>query len=181
MQKAKDKISISEITLLKCLNYEINVSLPNDFIIVYAGFLYPDNEDDIMNYAQRIANDSFYTYAPLLYKNYVVALASIVIAAKFLALPAFTDKSFRHLENMKNFHIQPITEEDYNRRILGQENISFHKDLIDNKSKESFEKLEWWKKVHPFLEKEDLMQCVNYICEFYEDCKKIAIKQESKP
>lgn len=173
-QRIKDKISLAEITLLKCMNFDININLPNDFIYVYSSILYPDNEEDIIQYSIRIANDSFYTYVNLIYKNYVVAIACIIVAAKFLSLPTLLDSNFRHLENMKKFSDPiPNSEDEFNKRLLEYENRSFHISLINQKENSStyFDVLEWNKKIHPYLEQTELMECVKMIVEYYQDCK----------
>lgn len=175
MQKIKDKISQAELTLLKSLNFEIYVHLPKDYIIVYSAILYPDNEEDILEFALRISCDSFFTYINLIYKNYVVAVACVIVAAMFLSLPTIMDKNFKGLENMKVFADPPATEEEFNRRLLCFENRSLCKELRTN-SETYFDILEWNKKVHPYLEIEDLLDCLNMIYEFYDDLKKYSMK-----
>jgi hypothetical protein len=66
---------MAEVTLLKCLNFNINISIPHEFIYVYAAILYPDNEEDIVQFSIKISNDSFHTYSNLLYKSYVIAVS----------------------------------------------------------------------------------------------------------
>jgi hypothetical protein len=166
------------------------VNLPNDFIYVYTAILYPDNEEDVLQYALRISYDSFYTYSNLLYKNYVVAIACVILAAKFLALPTVIDKKFKYLENMKAFSNPPAEEEEFNKRLLNFENKSFH--LVDIEMETDgtntnlkneysyFDILEWNKKVHPNLELDDLSSCINMIIEYYEDCKKIDKVEKSE-
>ena len=78
------------MTLLKTLNFQTNISLPYEFIYVYSALLYPENETEVIKFGLRIANDSFYTYANLLNKHYVVALACIIVSAKFLPVPQAT-------------------------------------------------------------------------------------------
>jgi hypothetical protein len=98
-----------------------------------------------------------------------------------LALPTPMDKNFKNLENMKMFSIPPATEEEFNKRLLNYENKSFH---LDDKSfmagngvqnineNTYFDILEWNKKIHPYVEMEDLIDCMNLIVEYYEDAMK---------
>lgn len=163
--------------------------MPIDFICVYTVILYPENEDEISQYALRIFYDSFFTYANLLYKNYIVAVASVMLAAKFLALPTPMDKNFRNLENMKMFSIPPATEEEFNKRLLNYENKSFHLydqnftagNGIPNTNENSyFQILDWNKKIHPNLEAEDLIDCMKLIMEYYEDSMKSDKAEKNK-
>ncbi len=165
------------MALLKSLNFQITFNLPYDFIFVYSALLYPENENDMMKYAYRIANDSFYTYANLLYKKYVVALSCIVISAKFMAIPSVFDKNFKHIEKMKAYSNPPCTEEEFNKKLLDFENKSFNcPEFQDNSGGSYFDILEFHKKLHPYLELNDLYDCVDMILEFYEDMKNMAIK-----
>jgi hypothetical protein len=155
----------------------MNINLANEFIYVYSAILYPDNEEDIVQFALKVSNDSFFTYANLLYKNYIVAIASVVIAARFLCLPTPLDKDFRYLPNMRRFSDPIGTEEEFNKKLLNYENKSFHlrNDLLQSGDVNMelfsyFETLEVHKKIHPNLEIEDLGDCVKMILEYYEDC-----------
>lgn len=109
---------------MKCLNYDINVELPNEFIYVYSAILYPNNEDDVIQYSLKVSSDSFFTYANHLYKNYIVALASILIAAKFLHLPAYISDDFPYLKNMLEIHCKNESEESFNKCLLNFANKS---------------------------------------------------------
>lgn len=164
------------MTVLKTLNFQISFTLPYDFIYVYSALLYPENEFDISNYAFRIANDSFYTYANLLFKNYVVALSCIILAAKFLAIPGVLDKNFKNIDKMKAFSIPPSTEEEFNKKLLAFENKSFNFSEINENTESYFDILEFHKKLHPYLELNDLYDCIDLIVEFYDDMKNLAIK-----
>lgn len=164
------------MNLLKTLNFQISFNLPYDYIYVYSALLYPDNENDILKYAFRIANDSFYTYANLIYKNYVVALGCIVLAAKFLAIPGVLDKNFKHIDNMKAFSIPPSTEEEFNKKLLNFENKTLNISNVQDNTESYFDILEFHKKLHPYLELNDLYDCIDMLVEFYEDMKNLAMK-----
>jgi len=108
----------------------------------------------------------------------VVAVACIIIAAKFLALPTPFDKNFRNTENMKMFSMPPATEEEFNKRLLNYENKSFHLDntvffglsgSMTTNENSYFDILEWNKKIHPYMEIDDLTDCIRVILEYYED------------
>jgi hypothetical protein len=173
----KDKIFIAEMAVLKTMNFQISFNLPYEFIFIYSAILYPENENDMLKYAFRIANDSFFTYANLLYKNYVVALSSIIISAKFLGIPCVFDKNFKNIDKMKAFSNPPCNEEEFNKKVLNFENKTFNlPDIQDSNNGSYFDILEFHKKLHPYLELNDLYECVDLILEFYEDMKNYAIK-----
>ena len=79
VHKIKEQIGKYEIILLKELNFNVPEEFPFDYIYVYSDLLYPDNEQEIIYLAIKIGNDSYFTYANNIYKNYVVALACLVI------------------------------------------------------------------------------------------------------
>ena len=150
---------------MKCLNFNINVNLPNEFIYVYSAILYPDNEEDVFQYSLKVASDSFFTYANLLFRNYTVAIASILIAAKFLNLPSFLTPDFLHLEKLMRFHSYYQDEQTYYRNLLNFENKSvnasdFQSESESNSLLKIFNGLPEYKKVDPFLLWEELEECV---------------------
>jgi hypothetical protein len=157
----------------------MNMNLPNEFIYVYSAILYPENEEDVVQFAIKVSCDSFFTFVNLLYKNYIVAIASVIVSAKFLNLPTPLDQDFRYLPNMRRFCNPAISEEEFNKKLLNFENKSFHlrNDLVENgetqnaqnESESYFNSLETQKKIHPFLNIEDLRDCVCLILEYYED------------
>ena len=175
VQKIKEEIGKYEIFLLKELNFNIPEEFPFDFIYVYADLLYPDNEQEIMNLGIKIANDSYFTLANNIYKNYVVALASLLISARFLECPNILEGNNKYLNNMKKIHKKNITESEFNIALSQYNNQYYLKNEKDendiNKKEEEqyFEKLNIYQKLHPFLKKEDLFDCMNLIIEFYDD------------
>ena len=113
------------------------------------------------------------------YKNYVVALGSLVIAAKFLEIPNILEKN-KYINNMKRLHKKNITESEFNKALSqynNQYNLKKEKeDAIDKKEEEQyFESLNIYQKLHPCLKEEDLFDCMKLIIEFYDD-----INQKSK-
>lgn len=162
------------MTLLKTLDFHINVALPNEFIFVYSALLYPENESDIIKFSLRIVYDSFYTYANLIYKNYVIALSCIIIAAKFLNIPSIFDKNFKYIENMRSLFNPPSTEEEFNKKLLNFENKTINFSSMQENSSSYFDILEFHKKLHPNLELKDLYECIEMIIEFYEEMKQFA-------
>jgi hypothetical protein len=152
IQKIKDNICASETRVLKSLNFDLYVNLPNYFIGVYAAILYPDN-DDVYSYAMKISYESFYTYANLIFKPYCVAISCIILSAKTLNLPSVMDSNFAHINNMKVFFFPPSSEDEFNRKLLSFENKSLE---TNETGKSYFDIYEWNKKLHPFLEIKDL-------------------------
>ena len=174
--KIKEHIGKYEIFLLKELNYNVPQEFPFDLIYVYSELLYPDNDQEIANFAIKIANDSYFTYANNIYKNYVVALACLVVAARFLDIPTILEDNFKHIINMKNIHKKNISVEEFNKALSQYENNQFffkvknnikEEDLIDDEN--YFGKLTLSQKLYPTLKMEDLLDCVKIIIEFYED------------
>ena len=175
IQKIKEEIGKYEIFLLKELNFNIPEEFPFDFIYVYADLLYPDNEQEIINLGIKIVNDSYFTLANNIYKNYVVALACLLISARFLECPNILEGNNKYLNNMKKIHKKNITESEFNIALSQYNNQYYLKNEKDendiNKKEEEqyFEKLNIYQKLHPFLKKEDLFDCMNLIIEFYDD------------
>ena len=175
VHKIKEQIGKYEIILLKELNFNVPEEFPFDYIYVYSDLLYPDNEQEIIYLAIKIGNDSYFTYANNIYKNYVVALACLVISARFLDLPSILEKNFKNIINMKKIYKKNITEVEFNK-ILSQYNSqsylkSNEKEEGENKNddKNFFENLSLCQKLHPNLKMDDLLDCINLIIEFYED------------
>ena len=175
IQKIKEEIGKYEIFLLKELNFNIPEEFPFDFIYVYADLLYPDNEQEIINLGIKIVNDSYFTLANNIYKNYAVALACLLISARFLECPNILEGNNKYLNNMKKIHKKNITESEFNIALSQYNNQYYLKNEKDendiNKKEEEqyFEKLNIYQKLHPFLKKEDLFDCMNLIIEFYDD------------
>ena len=177
IQKSKDKISSYEITLLRTLNFEIKIELPFNFIYVYSTILYPENEMDLIHVSERIANDSFFTFANNVYKSYIVAIASIIIGAKYLEIPTIFDKEFKHIDNMRKVNVKGITEEEFEKRLLAWENKpveAIDGDVVmegneDKENREYFDKLTLTQKIHPKMSLQDLCECVEMIMEYYND------------
>ena len=178
VHKIKEQIGKYEIFLLKELNFNVPEEFPFDYIYVYSDLLYPDNEQEIINLAIKIGNDSYFTYANNIYKNYVVALACLVISARFLDLPSILEENFKYINNMKKIYKKNITEEEFNKILSQYNNQSYLKsnenEEGENKSddKNYFESLTLCQKLHPSLKMDDLLDCINLIVEFYEDMNK---------
>jgi hypothetical protein len=175
VHKIKEQIGKYEIFLLKELNFNVPEEFPFDYIYVYSDLLYPDNEQEIINLAIKIGNDSYFTYANNIYKNYVVALACLVISARILDLPSILEENFKYINNMKKIYKKNITEEEFNKILSQYNNQSYLKsnenEEGENKSddKNYFESLTLCQKLHPSLKMDDLLDCINLIVEFYED------------
>ena len=181
LHKMKKHIGKYEIILLKELNYNVPDEFPYDYIYIYSDLLYPDNNQEIANLAVKIATDSYFTYANNIHKNYVVALACMVIAAKFLDIPSILDENFRHINNMKKIHKKDMSIEEFNR-AMNQYDILSTYFTKENKEESSmaeddddyFERKTFAEKLYPGLKIEDLIDCVGIITEFYEDMKEKA-------
>ena len=174
LHKIKEHIGKYEIILLKQLNYNLPEEFPYDLIYVYSELLYPDNDQEISNISVKIANDSYFTYANNIYKNYVVALACIVIAAKFLDIPTILSENFKYIDNMRKIHKKNISVEEFNKALSQYDNQSIFKikDSIEEEDfygENYFEQLSLAQKLYPCLKMEDLLDCVIMIMEFYED------------
>ena len=173
--KFKEQVRKYEIFLLKELNFNVPEEFPFDFICVYADLLYPDNEKEIIDLAIKIANDSYFTYANNIYKNYIVALACLIISARFLDIPNILDENYKYINNMKKIYKKNITEQEFNKNLSQYNNLIFIKDneKEENESKNEdekyFENLTLYEKLHPNLKMDDLFDCIKFIIEFYDD------------
>ena len=175
VHKVKEQIGKYEIFLLKELNFNVPEEFPFDFICVYADLLYPDNEQEIIDLAIKIANDSYFTYANNIYKNYFVALSCLIISARFLDIPNILEENYKYINNMKRIYKKNITEQEFNK-ILSQYNNQIYMKENENEGNESknedekyFENLTLCQKLHPNLKMEDLIDCIKLIIEFYDD------------
>ena len=174
IHKLKEEIGKYEIFLLKQLNFNIPEEFPFDYIYIYADLLFPDNVQNIILLGIKVANDSYFTLANNIYKNYVVALASLIISAKFLGVPNILENNYKYINNMKRLHKKNITESEFNCTLSQYNNLfNIKKEKEDDSNKkeeeEYFEKLNIYQKLHPFLKEEDLFNCIKLIVEFYDD------------
>ena len=174
--KIREHIGKYEILLLKQLNYNIPEEFPYDLIYAYSELLYPDNDQEISNIGIKIAHDSYFTYANNIYKNYIVALSCLIIAAKFMDIPTILEENFKNIDNMKKIYKKKnISEEEFIKALIQYDNQSMN--LIENHMEEElineedgyFEKLSQYQKLFPNLKLDDLTDCVVMIMEFYED------------
>ena len=181
LHKIKEDIGKYEIILLKELNFNIPEEFPFDYIYVYADLLFPENEQEIIDLGIKIANDSFFTYANNIFKNYVVAISCLILSARFLDIPNILEENYKYINNMKRFHKKNISESEFNIALSQYNNQYYLKkendenDINKKEEGEYFEKLNIYQKLHPFLKKGDLSDCIKLIVEFYED-----INQNSK-
>ena len=171
--KIKEHIGKYEIYILKQLNYNIPEEFPYDFIYAYSDLLYPDNSQEISNVSIKVAVDSYFTYANNIYKSYVVAIACLVIAAKFLEIPTVFEENFKHIDNMRKIHRKNISIEEFNKE-LSQYDSQFilrrnNKQEYSTEEDDYFRKLSLHQKLHPSLKIDDLIECIYMIMEYYED------------
>jgi hypothetical protein len=175
VHKIKEQIGKYEIFLLKELNFNVPEEFPFDYIYVYSDLLYPDNEQEIIYFAIKIGNDSYFTYVNNIYKNYVVALACLIISARILDLPSILEKDFKNINNMKKIYKKNISEKEFNKILSQYNNQSYLKSNENeegenkNDDKNYFENLPLCQKLHPNLQMDDLLDCINLIIEFYDD------------
>ena len=166
LHKIKEEIGKYEIILLKELNFNIPEEFPFDYIFVYADLLYPENEQEIIDLGIKIANDSFFTYANNIYKNYVVAISCLIISARFLNIPNILEENYKYINNMKRFHKKNISESEFNSALSQYNNQYYIKkekdenDINKKEEEEYYEKLNVYQKLHPFLKKDDLFDCI---------------------
>ena len=144
LHKIKEEIGKYEIILLKELNFNIPEEFPFDYIFVYADLLYPENEQEIIDLGIKIANDSFFTYANNIYKNYVVAISCLIISARFLNIPNILEENYKYINNMKRFHKKNISESEFNSALSQYNNqyyIKKEKDENDINKKKCISKV----------------------------------------
>jgi hypothetical protein len=172
IQKLKTNITQAEVQLLKVLNFNYGSENPFNYIQAYSSILYPADEEEIMHYAKKICCDSFYTYASLVYQPYVVALASIIYSASCLRLKSVRDDDFS-FDKMKFLFNPPLNEKEFNLELMNYDDKLRRErsEKIKEESSSYFDCLEWYKKLHQFLELEDLLCCMDMINDFFEDMK----------
>ena len=173
----RNDILNAEIKIMKLFNYSLPNKFPFEYIYLYSAILYPNNEEEIYNIGIKVCIDSYFTYANNLYKNFVVALACIFFGAKFLDIRHFLEKKFENLNKMKYIHKLNMTENEFINALYHF--IDEPTDFLLNEKGEDIEKdkdiyfngLNLDKKLHPFLEMNDLLECIDMIANFYEDIK----------
>ena len=171
--KIREILCKFEILLMKQLNFNIPQDFPYDLIYGYSSLIYPNNEEEISNTAIKVANDSYFTYVNNIYKNYVVALACLVIAARLLDIPTILDENLKNINNMKKINKKNNSENDFERALIQFENKYNEKENgvmeEDEIEDDYFERLTEAQKLYPGLEMNDLIDCISMILEFYED------------
>jgi len=152
------------------MNFDYGMKHPFDYIKAYSAVLYPSREEDVIHYSNKICCDGYYTNVNLLYKPYVVAVASIILATKILKIPSVMDEDFSNFNNLKFLFFPPLNEREFNKELLNFDNEKLgrqnregelgefddNNDDGDSSAKTYFDCLEWNKKVHQYLEIEDL-------------------------
>ena len=174
--KLKSEISQYEKKILKTLNYNIPESNPTDYIYFYCPLLYPNNEQEIMVLAQKICNDSYFTYANNLFNEYTVGLTCVLMAAKLLGLPLFLEEDFQSINNMRAIYKENMSEKEFNDAIMSYD-ASQHK-INKGKKGDFFDNLSIYKKLHPYLNEEKLNKCIRTITDFYIDMKRRTEKEK---
>ena len=166
-----------EIKIMKLFDNYLPDKFPFEYIYLYSKILYPNNNDEIYNLSCKICIDSYFTYANNIYQNYIVALCCIFISAKFLDIPNILEKNFKHIDKMMYIHEKNLEENTFINKmykfvddpaeILLDEKgygVEGNKDIY-------FENLGMDKKLHPFLEMNDLLDCIEMMSAFYEEIK----------
>jgi hypothetical protein len=63
------------------IDFLLDIDTPYRYIERFSTLLYPDYKVNVKTYALSVCNDSFFTYAQLLYSSKSIALACIIYAA----------------------------------------------------------------------------------------------------
>lgn len=187
IHKIKEEIGKYELLLLKQFDYKLPEEYPYDYIHVYSYLLYPNNGEEMVNLAYKVACDSYFTYVNNLFPSYVVALSCLIIAAKFLSIPTLLDDNFKFLDRLNKINFKGISEEKFNELLfqfsedgfLDSNNDNFIGDNEEKNNEEYFKKLNLAQKLYPGLQMEKLLECVSTITEYYEDMEKKS-KEDSK-
>ena len=172
-----------EISILKLFDNSLPDQFPFEYIYLYSKILYPNNEEEIYNLGNKICVDSYFTYVNNIYQTYIVALACIFIASKFLDIKNFFEKDFKNLDKMKYIHEKNMDENQFIKALYkfidDPINLMISENGIDyEKNKEKyFNELNIDKKLHPLLKMNDLLDCIEMISDFYEEIKKNYIKK----
>lgn len=182
IKNLRNQILDKELSIMKSFNNLLPDEFPFEYSYLYSVVLYPNNKEEIYNFANKICIDSYFTYANNLYKPYVVALACIFFAAKFLDIATFLDKNFKNLDQMKFIHKYNMNEKEFLRALYKYEEdpaqllIEQNKDENESSDEENkylyFIGLSLDKKLHPLLKMEELLECIEMISDFYEKMSK---------
>ena len=182
IKNLRNQILEKELTILKLFNNLLPDEFPFEYTYLYSVILYPNNKEEIHNFANKICIDSYFTYVNNLYQPFVVALACIFFAAKFLDIATFLEKNFKNLEQMKYIHKDNMNEKEFLRALYEYEEdpalslIKQNKDENKSSHEENkyfyFNGLSLDKKLHPLLKMEELLECIEMISDFYEKMSK---------
>lgn len=182
IKNLRNQILNKEIEILRLFNNLLPDEFPFEYTYLYSTILYPNNKEEIYNFANKICIDSYFTYANNLFKPYVVALACIFFAAKFLDISTFLDKNFKNLEQMKFIHQENMDEKQFLRALYKYEedpaqlllNQNKNENQIDDEENKYFYFicLSLDKKLHPLLEMKELLDCIEMISDFYYETNK---------
>jgi hypothetical protein len=184
IKNLRDQIFDKELSILKLFNNLLPDEFPFEYAYLYSIILYPNNQEEIYNFAKKICIDSYFTYANNLYQPYVVALACIFFAAKFLDISTFLDKNFKNLEQMKFIHQDNMNEKQFLKALYKYEEdpaqllIKQNKNENENESIDEENKYFYFnclsldKKLHPLLKMKELLECIEMISDFYEEMSK---------
>lgn len=174
----RNNILNMEIKIMKLFDNLLPAKFPFEYIYLYSKILYPENDDEIYNLSCKICIDSYFTYVNNIYQNYVVALACIFISAKFLDIQNILNKNFKHIDKMKYIHEKNFGENNFINKmykfiddpgeVLMEQNGG---EDIEKSKEEYFKKLDLGKKLHPLLQMNDLLECIEMISDFYEEMK----------
>ena len=182
IKNLRNQILEKELSILKLFNNLLPDEFPFEYTYLYSVILYPNNKEEIHNFANKICIDSYFTYVNNLYQPFVVALACIFFAAKFLDIATFLEKNFKNLEQMKYIHKDNMNEKEFLRALYEYEEdpaqLLINQNKNENKSSEEenkyfyFNGLNLDKKLHPLLKMEELLECIEMISDFYEKMSK---------
>lgn len=182
IKNLRNQILDKEISILKLFNNLLPDEFPFEYNYLYSIILYPNNKEEIYNFANKICIDSYFTYVNNLFQPYVVALACIFFAAKFLDISTFLDNNFKNLEQMKFIHKDNMDEKQFLRALYEYEEDPAQLLLNKNNNKgDGFDKeikyfyfnsLSLDKKLHPLLKMDELLECIELISNFYEEMSK---------
>lgn len=171
-----DRLFVAECTLLRVVDFKLDLdqtSQLKEYVHRYARTLYQgvigvEPTENIVKFGEAIANDSFFTYANILYSVQTVALASVFVASARYAHPLPIGADYKQFAK------------GFDAFFLMYKTRSIRKGTIDeDKIKAEFDQLPWPSRIDERIDPSDLELCIKMITEFYAEQAQAAFEKQN--
>ena len=162
-----------ECKLLRVLDFKLNLEghLPSRITRNFSRCLFEPigslAYQQVGNLAEAISNDSFFTYANLLFPVHTVALAAVLLAAARQRLPS-------PLSQAAGFNFEGCFAIQKNRfqRQIGKKNLTVEEEA---KLRTEFETKSWLEKIDSRIDHTELLQCIEMLTNFYTEMAEVGL------